>query len=490
MSNKNLKSLLDAESIVATVRESLLLLDSDMKVVSANSSFYKTFKVTPKETEGKILYNIGNGQWDITELRRLLEDILPNSSVFNDFEVSHDFPQIGKKVMLLNARQLTQRANTKPMILLAIEDVTEHKKNEEALKESERLYRTLFENTEDGFLIIKPVYDQAGCPYDWVFLRVNKEFEHQTGLKASDVVSKGIREILPDFEQYWLSAYENVIKSGKSERLENYNKSTDRWYDAYIFSYGNGQVGVLFRDITIQKNLEKRLKDAEYLAAIGATAGMVGHDMRNPLQAITGAIYLMKDDTAKLPESAEKKDLEEIMETVENCITYVKKIVSDLQDYTRPIQPTFKKTNLRSLLEGILSDLKVPKGIEPLIEVDEDFTFLVDPDLMKRVFTNLILNAIQAMPKGGSLTIKTNMNGDDALITFTDTGVGIPENVKPKLFTPLFTTKSKGQGFGLVVCKRIVETQGGEITYDSEVGRGTTFTIRIPAEKESATKHA
>ena len=100
---------------------------------------------------------------------------------------------------------------------------------------------------------------------------------------------------------------------------------------------------------------------------------------------------------------------------------------------------------------------------------------------MRRVFTNLAENAIQSMPSGGSFTIEARRNEGVFLVSFRDTGVGMPENVKSKLFTPLFTTKSKGQGFGLVVCKRIVEAHNGEITFESEVNKGTVFIVKIPA---------
>jgi PAS domain S-box-containing protein len=120
-----------AESIVATVREPLLVLDGDLKILSANLSFYDTFKVTPGETEGNSIYSLGNQQWDIPRLRELLEDILPNSAEFFNFEVEHIFPSIGRKIMLLNARQIYREDIGTKMILLAIEDITERKWAEE-----------------------------------------------------------------------------------------------------------------------------------------------------------------------------------------------------------------------------------------------------------------------------------------------------------------------------------------------------------------------
>lgn len=116
-----------AEAIVETVREPLVILDGKLRVITANRSFYKIFRVNKKDTEHKLIYKLGNGQWNNPKLRELLEEILPKKSFFQDFEIDHDFPSIGKRIVLLNARKVIQKNNNEPMILLAIEDVTEKK---------------------------------------------------------------------------------------------------------------------------------------------------------------------------------------------------------------------------------------------------------------------------------------------------------------------------------------------------------------------------
>jgi two-component system CheB/CheR fusion protein len=116
-----------AESIVATVREPLLVLDENLHVVSANQAFYRTFQVKQDETVGRALYELGNRQWDIPALRQLLEDILPQNTTFDDFRVTHEFDQIGRRTMLLNARRILSEAGQTRLILLTIEDITERK---------------------------------------------------------------------------------------------------------------------------------------------------------------------------------------------------------------------------------------------------------------------------------------------------------------------------------------------------------------------------
>ena len=143
-----------AQSIVETIREPNVVLTPDLKVISANHSFYQTFKVSPKETEGRFIYSVGNHQWDIPVLRKLLEEIVPQNTHFNDFEVDHEFPAIGHRTMILNARRIHREDNGTEMILLAIEDITERKQSEEAVKISETHYRRLFETAQDGILIL------------------------------------------------------------------------------------------------------------------------------------------------------------------------------------------------------------------------------------------------------------------------------------------------------------------------------------------------
>ena len=144
------------EDIVETVREPLLVLDANLNILSANRSFYNIFKVEQGETIGHLIFDVGNKQWDIPALRTLLEDILPTHKRFDNYEVEHDFPTIGHKTMLLNARQVYRKDVGTQMILLAIEDITERKKVEKALEANEAKYRELVQNANSIILRMDP----------------------------------------------------------------------------------------------------------------------------------------------------------------------------------------------------------------------------------------------------------------------------------------------------------------------------------------------
>ena len=143
-----------SENIVETVREPLLVLNSDLKILSANSSFYHTFKVTPKETIGNFIYDLGNRQWDIPKLRLLLEEILPTNAVFNDYEVDHIFQSIGRKIMLLNARQIFRKDIGSHIILLAMEDITERKQLESEVQNALEYAENIVETVREPMLVL------------------------------------------------------------------------------------------------------------------------------------------------------------------------------------------------------------------------------------------------------------------------------------------------------------------------------------------------
>jgi signal transduction histidine kinase len=176
--------------------------------------------------------------------------------------------------------------------------------------------------------------------------------------------------------------------------------------------------------------------------------------------------------------------LTESIESIEKDLDYINKIVQDLQDFAKPIKAVVREADLQEVVDDVIKKSGVPKTIMVSTRIEEDAKRVVaDPDLFKRILRNLVINAVQAMFEGGKLDIISYQEPGDTIITVHDTGAGIPEAVKPKLFTPMFTTKSKGQGFGLSIVKRMTEALNGSVTFESEEGKGTKFIIRLSPER-------
>lgn len=230
--------------------------------------------------------------------------------------------------------------------------------------------------------------------------------------------------------------------------------------------------------------ISKERKETDRLAAIGQTAGMIGHDIRNPLQAIVSELYIAREAMVEshYPKEETAPALESI-DLIEEQTDYISKIVSDLQDYARPLKPEYKEADLAKLVASIFQTVRVPNTIVLKIDVKGFPKIYTDPTLIRRALANLVNNAIQAMPDGGILELTAQKMEHEVAISVADTGKGIPEEVKSKLFTPLVTTKAKGQGLGLAVVKRLVEALGGSITFNSELGKGTKFTITLPLKE-------
>lgn len=227
----------------------------------------------------------------------------------------------------------------------------------------------------------------------------------------------------------------------------------------------------------------EQLKEQERMVAIGQTAGMVGHDLKNPLQAIIGELYFAKKDLSKLPSSETVEEIKGSLNEINASVNYMNKIVVDLQDFARPLKPEFVETDLSDVVTSVFKTVSLPDNIELRVSLNNVQRFRTDAAFIRRALTNLVNNGIQAMPDGGTLKIEGCKRGDRIFLTVSDTGMGIPEEIKARLFTPMVTTKAKGQGFGLAVVKRLVESLNGTVNFESQQGKGTNFKIELPIKQ-------
>jgi signal transduction histidine kinase len=224
------------------------------------------------------------------------------------------------------------------------------------------------------------------------------------------------------------------------------------------------------------KDSQGKLQESSQFAAIGETAAMVGHDLRNPLQTITGAIYILRTQL----DNIDKETMGEMIQHIEQGVSYADKIVRDLLDYSKEPHLELTETKAQQLIDQAMALCKLPNNIRVVERIETSSDITVDADKIKRVFVNIIKNAIDAMPTGGEILVRCCEKDYCIETSFSDVGSGIPAEIMKTIWKPLQTSKARGMGFGLPICKRFVEAHGGTINVETTIGKGTTFTVRLP----------
>ncbi|MHB8780517.1 MAG: ATP-binding protein [Candidatus Geothermincolia bacterium] len=229
------------------------------------------------------------------------------------------------------------------------------------------------------------------------------------------------------------------------------------------------------RDVTENHDLQERLLRSERLAVLGELAGSVSHELRNPLNVIKSSSFFIK---SRMAEGEEK--ISSHLERIERSVERADRAIGDLLTFSRLKPPEMQPTDLQKVIEAGVSDMKLPAGVGLEVAAEQAPLVLADPVQLEQLLQNLVLNSVQASQDAGQVRIELSSRNGSAEIAISDDGCGISPADLPRVFEPLFTTKAKGTGFGLAVCRRIVEEHGGHIGIESEQGRGTTVTFTLP----------
>jgi PAS domain S-box-containing protein len=487
------EALCYAEEIVATLREPFLVLDKSLRVMTANASFYRAFHASEPETVGRYLYDLGDGQWDIPVLRTLLEEAIPKAIAVEDFEVEHDFPAIGPRSMLLNARRFPPDGEHPNLVLLAIQDVTERKRSDAALKDSELRFRRLFLTAKDGILILDATFG--------TIIEANPFMCGLLGYELDDFLGKELWEIgLFQDKQANQAAYRELREKGyiRYEHLPLKTKGGDEVeveFVSNLYMVGDRPVAQCnIRDITERSRMEREAKaQAAALADLHRRKdeflAMLSHELRNPLSPILNAVHLLRLQGSENLIQREARDI------IERQVGQLAHLVDDLLEVAR-------FTSGKILLHPVRLDMKgvVERAIEsarPLIarrrhvltvNVPEEPIWLhADPARLEQVVVNLLNNAAKYTDEGGQIWLKLRWDGHEMVLSIRDTGIGIDLQHFPDIFD-LFTQAARsldrsqgGLGIGLSLVQRLVEMHRGKVEVQSDgLGLGSEFTVRLP----------
>lgn len=480
-SARAIKESLDyAEAIIRTVRDPLLILGADLRVHRANPAFYQAFDFRPDQVEGHLLYSLGKRRWDIPELRKLLEDILPTASVLDDYEISPSLDGAGSRRLLLNARRLDDAEGQPARILLSLHDITEREQSRGALRTAEQRHRRvldsvpqkLFTATADGEM---DYYNSAWIKY--------------TGLTFEQLRGSGWMQIVhPDDLPENVRTWRLCVATGEPFVFAHRLRHVDgeyRWHLSHAQPVldDTGQVSMWAgsnNDLHEQTEAEHR-KD-EFLA-------MLAHELRGPLAPLSNALEIMrhadvKHEVAQRASALALKQMQHMSRLIDDLLN-VSRISSGRLELRRmPVdlvavaQDAVDNTRAAITEAGHLLTLELPSAP---VYVDGD------PVRLTQVFSNLLNNACKYTEPGGRIHLCVENRHGEAQFTVTDNGIGIAADQLGRifdLFAQVDQSLARGQGglgIGLSLVRSLVDLHGGAVTaYSKGPGEGAKFVVCLP----------
>jgi two-component system CheB/CheR fusion protein len=508
-----------SESIINTVREPLIVLDQDLRVVTVSRSFYEVFKVKPEETVGQLIYDLGNKQWDIPKLRELLETILPQKTTFDNYEVKHDFTTIGRRIMLLNARQIQRGMGKERIILLAIEDITERKEIEAGLektrKELEVIKKSADETSEFAESVINTVREPLiSLDQDLRVVTVSRSFYEFFKVKPEETVGQLIYDL--GNKQWDIPKLRELLETILPQKatFDNYEVEHDfttigrriMLLNARQIQRGMGKERIILlaiEDITERRKIENGLEKAheelkELASELKRTAQVkseflanMSHELRTPLNSINGFSEVLYDETFGPLNEKQKRYVNNVLTSGRHLLLLINQILDMAKLEAGKMKLSLSNLPMRSLLNEIsllVSDMISKKKIEMLLDIAEDLPNIEADDLkVKEIIYNLLSNAVKFTPEGGKIGMQAKKADSGIEVVVWDTGVGIaPENME-KIFEGFFRVDTpysrvtEGTGLGLPLSKNLVELHGGKFSVESKgLNRGTSVRFTLP----------
>jgi len=507
-----------SDSIINTVREPLISLDQDLRVVSASRSFYEVFKVNPKETVGQLIYDLGNKQWNIPKLRELLETILPQKATFDNYEVEHDFADIGRRIMLLNARQIQRASGKERIILLAIEDITERREIENGLEKARKeLAATKISEDaarEYSDSIINTVREPLiSLDQDLRVVSASRSFYEVFKVNPEETVGQLIYDL--GNKQWDIPKLRELLETILPQKatFDNYEVEHDfadigrriMLLNARQIQRASGKERIILlsiEDITARRRFETELRQAKEAAEVANRSkstflANMSHEIRTPMNAILGFSQLLRRDAEATPK--QKQQIETINRSGEHLLSLINDILemAKAEAGRTTLNPAaFDLHALISDVEKMLRQRAEDKGLRLEVEQSKELPRFVmaDEGKLRQILLNLLSNALKFTMKG-SVTLRVGVRpGVEGGLLLTaeieDTGPGITPQELTLLFHPFEQAQAgraggTGTGLGLAISRGYARLMGGDITIKSRPGQGSVFSFYTALKEAS-----
>jgi len=508
--NERTRNLRESEgrykSLIENIPLKIFAKDKNSVFISCNDNFAKDLKINAEDMVGKNDYDFFPK--DLADHYRADDERIMESG--RTEEVEEKYIVGGQEFWVNTTKTPIRGASGNITGLIGIfRDITERRLMMQQLRDNEERYRSLFESSpislwEEDFSEVKRYADglrsRGVRDLREYFTDHSEEVTRCFGMVNVVDVNKATLELYnakskSDFVDglagIFTAASQDVFKEellAWAEGKESFESEIDnRTLDGELkqvrlicnvvpgYEDTLARVLVSIVDLTQQKQMRERLLRSQHLADIGQMATMVGHDLRNPLQGISGAVEILEKELG----SASNNTVREMVGILKRGVEYSNEILAELSDYSREIRLDLTRTSLKPILNRSLELVRRPDNVS-IEDLSEDVNLEADIKKMERVFVNIIGNAVDAMPSGGQLTIMSKNSRDSVEVSLADTGVGIPADELTKIWTTLHTTKARGMGLGLVIAKRIVEAHNGTISVESVQGKGSVFRVTLP----------
>lgn len=508
-----------AESVFGTIREAVVVLDKHFRVRNANQAFYHIFNVREQDTQGKLLFELGNRQWDIHKLRQLLENVIPSKSAFTGFEVAHDFPGIGPRVVLINGKTIVQQTTGEALILLAIEDVTEHRKAQRLIIEREAWFRNMANQAPVMIWV-------AGTDKSKRFF--NDTWQEFTGLKTSEGKEfDWQKQIHSDDVRGYQKLYNAHFESKKSFQSEYRLKRADgsfRWVievakptftGENLFSGFIGSCTEIHDKKMIHDELEQtiflRTSDLQQLNIelnhsnneLQQFAYVASHDLQEPLRKILTFTDRLQKLSNTLPDPARP-----LLSKIVDSSQRMRKLIEELLNFSKTSQrdQKFTEVDLESVLKTVLSDFELIIGEKKaVVKFDKLPTLEAIPVQMEQLLHNMISNSLKfsksdVQPhvnisarepsKEVLKSVRLNDNVQYVELCFADNGIGFDPAYAEQIFDIFQRLNDKhdfpGTGIGLALCRKIVNNHKGKIIAEGKENEGASFKVILPLKQSAS----
>lgn len=496
--------------LVENCTDIVMRFDRTGRHLFVNQTVHIVSDLLPEDFIGKTHAELGYDPEDCKAWERYIKRVFDTGK---SVETNFDFTVKGD-LRHYDWRLMPEFSNSGEVVSVIsfVRDVTEH-------REVEQNFHYIFEQMLNGFALHEIITDLKNNPIDYRYLSVNPAFEKMTGLNADDMIGKTVLELMPNTEQHWIDTYGKVALTGEPAQIERYAKEIGKYFRVAAFSPQKGQFAVLVEDVTDQRasraekeRLESQLRQSQKMEAIGTLAGGIAHDFNNILSAILGFSELVRNEVQDKPNGLE------CINEVLRAGTRAKELVAQILDFSRQSEHRRRSVRIQNVVEeaGKLMRSMLPSTIDLRIIIDHHCPpVLADPSCIHQIVMNLATNAYHALrehaatpsEQGHTCVLEIRLSeenisetqagthpdlraGQNVVLSVCDTGQGVEDSIRERIFDPYFTTKSKGEGtgLGLSTVLSIVKSHKGAIVVESALDVGTEFKVFFPVTYQTVSE--